>query len=109
MATTMSRKQRIFSLIKDELNPIQLVVEDESYKHHVPEGAETHFKILIVSEQFKDLTRVVRHRIINKLLAEELNNGLHALSLQLHSPDEWESSGGALLDTPACRDGYRHG
>jgi BolA protein len=105
----MSRKQRINQLISEELNPGFLEIEDESSKHHVPEGAETHFKVSIVSEKFNDLTKVARHRLITKLLAKELNSGLHALSLHLYTPEEWQNRGQTTPTSPACRDGYRNG
>ncbi len=105
----MSRKHRINQLISEELNPCFIEIEDESSKHHVPEGAETHFKVSLVSEKFNDLTKVARHRLITKLLATELNSGLHALSLHLFTPAEWQNRGQTTPTSPACRDGYRHG
>lgn len=105
----MSRKQRIKQIITDELHPTLLDVEDESNRHHVPQGAETHFKLSIVSLKFKNLTKLARHRMINTLLAEELNSGLHALSLHLYTPEEWQDPNRADTKSPACRDGYRHG
>lgn len=105
----MSREERINQLISQELNPSFLEILNESNRHHVPEGAETHFKLSIVSERFKDLTRIARHRLINNLLANELTAGLHALSLHLYTAEEWQNRGGAIPQSPACRDGYRHG
>lgn len=105
----MSRKQRITDLLYTELNPFFLTVEDESTRHHVPVGAETHFKLVIVSEKFAKLTLLARHRLINSLLSQEFNNGLHALSLHLHTKEEWETRLGTTTNSPACRDGYRHG
>ena len=105
----MSRKQRIDQLITYEYNPILLEVEDESNMHHVPVGAETHFKITMVSEMFRNVITITRHRMINRLLAAELKKGLHALSLHLFTPDEWLARGGGTIQSPACKDGYRHG
>ena len=103
----MNRKQRIHAILSDNLEPLLLQVEDESHTHHVPAGAETHFKVVLVSEKFQTISRVERHRLVNKLLTEELKNGLHALSLHLYTPEEWERQQGAPL-SPSCRDGYRH-
>ncbi len=105
----MSRKQRLFELISPQLNPLFLNIEDESFKHHVPEGAETHFKVTIVSQKFLGLTQIARHRQITKLVAVELNSGLHALSLHLYTEEEWQIRGQAVPNSPACKDGYRHG
>ncbi|KTD18412.1 BolA family protein [Legionella jordanis] len=105
----MSRKERILKLVQQSFQPNYLSVENESHKHHVPEGSETHFRLLMVSDHFKDLTRINRHRAINRLLAEELANGMHALSLHLYTVEEWEKRNRTSHTSPACRDGYRHG
>ncbi|KAM7363352.1 bolA-like protein isoform 2-T2 [Cochliomyia hominivorax] len=41
--------------ITKNLQPVHLEVINESYMHNVPKGAETHFKVLIVSDKFEDL------------------------------------------------------
>lgn len=101
----MSRKDRIEQQIKKVLNPIYLSVEDESVNHHVPKGAETHFKVIVVSKQFTNLTRTERHRTVNKLLQQEFNLGLHALSIHLYTSEEWEKNN-TVLKSPSCRDGF---
>ena len=40
---------------------------------------ETHFYVYIVSEQFKDKLLIERHRLVNQILAAELNESVHAL------------------------------
>ncbi len=104
----MSRNQRIHQLLS-KLEPVYLLVEDESSKHHVPQNAETHFKVVLISEQFTGLTRIARHRMINQLLAEELKAGLHALSLHLYTRAEWQKQEKTIVPSPACHDGYQHG
>jgi BolA protein len=102
----MSRKNRIEELLKQELVPIYLNVEDESANHHVPEGAQTHFKITAVSIQFIDLTLIKRHRLLNNLLSKEFELGLHALSMHLFTPEEWEKKNKTVMQSPACKDGF---
>lgn len=89
---SMSRKIRIEELLNQELSPIYLSVDDESSNHHVPQGAETHFKVTAVSSKFIDLSRIARHRLVNRLLANEFELGMHALSMHLYTPDEWEKT-----------------
>lgn len=101
----MSRKDRIENHLKESLNPVYLSIEDESANHHVPQGAETHFKVIAVSQQFIDVTRIERHRIVNKLLNQEFNQGLHALSMHLYTLEEWEKNS-TVLKSPTCRDGF---
>lgn len=105
----MTRKQRIETIISENINATHVEIIDESHKHHVPEDHESHFNILIISKEFQALSMLTRHRLLNKLLASEFNNGLHALSLHLHTPVEWEAKRESRPDSPNCRDGYRHG
>lgn len=104
----MSRKDRIELLLNQELNPIHLNVEDESANHHVPQGAQTHFKVTAVSARFTGLTLIARHRLLNQLLSQEFELGLHALSMHLYTAEEWEKNNNTVLKSPSCRDGYKN-
>lgn len=44
-------------------------------------SSETHFKVIVVSNDFEPLKPIERHRAINELLADELQSGVHALSI----------------------------
>lgn len=104
----MTRKSRIEQTLLTHLQPQHLDVINESDKHHVPKGSETHFKLILVSSRFQDLSRIARHQLIYGLLADELKHGLHALSLHLSTPAEWQAQQQSVPASPACRDGYRH-
>jgi len=72
--------------------PQSLKVVDESHHHeghagHRP-GGETHFRVYIVSELFKGMTRLQRHRLINQTLAGELEGNVHALAIHAAAPGE---------------------
>lgn len=103
----MSRKQRIHDALSVELNPETLIVEDESDRHNVPKGAETHFKLTIISNAFDNLSLIARHRLVNKLLADEFAMGLHALSLHLYTPKQQLENPVVIPNSPACRGGKR--
>ena len=82
--------------IRDKLDaafaPMELLVEDESAKHHGHSGArpegETHFRVHIVAAAFEGLSRVERQRSIHAALAEELRDRVHALALSVQTPRE---------------------
>lgn len=103
----MSRQQAIETAIRGALEPIHLEVVDESHMHSVPEGAESHFKVLVVSDSFTGQGLVARHRTLNRLLADEFKRGLHALALHTWTPDEWFEKGGAAPDSPPCLGGSK--
>lgn len=48
------------------------------------------FAVAIVSSAFEGKTQIARHRLVNGLLKDEFDAGLHALSLRLKTPKEWE-------------------
>jgi BolA family transcriptional regulator, general stress-responsive regulator len=103
----MNRKQRIEEKLKASLSPIlHLDLVDESYMHAVPAGAESHFKVLVVSETFENIPVIERHRQLNRLLADELQGGLHALTLHTWTPEEWYAKGGAP-ESPPCLGGSK--
>ncbi|MCF7984467.1 MAG: BolA/IbaG family iron-sulfur metabolism protein [Thiohalocapsa sp.] len=103
----MSRKQRIEQAITDGLQPMHLEVIDESHMHNVPAGAESHFKLLVVSEQFADQKLIGRHRRVNALLREELDGGMHALAIHAWTPQEWFEKGGSAPQSPQCMGGAK--
>ena len=83
-------------------------VVNESYKHNVPAGAETHFKVTIVSETFIGKSLIDRHRAVNNCLSDELKEGgVHALSIQAKTPDQWQSNP-VIHTTPNCLGGSSH-
>lgn len=104
----MSRRERITLRLQNEFTFSHLSVEDESHQHHVPEHAQTHYKVILVSADFIGVSRVNRHKLINQLLKEEFNQGMHALSMHLYTPDEWLKKNQTLLQSPSCQDGYQH-
>lgn len=72
--------------------PQSLKVEDQSHLHEGHAGSrpggQTHYGIYIVSELFKGMPRLQRHRLINQTLAAELKGGVHALAIHAATPGE---------------------
>jgi len=87
--------------------PSELRVVNESYMHSVPVGAETHFKIVVVSDSFSGQNPVARHRAVNVALAAELAAGLHALSIEARTPEEWQRLQGRTNASPPCLGGSK--
>jgi stress-induced morphogen len=60
-----------------------------------PSSFPTDFAVHMVAPAFSGKTPIARHRLVNALLKDEFDNmGLHALSLRLKSPEEWQKEGG---------------
>lgn len=73
-------------------NPIRITLVDDSDKHKGHAGhdgqGESHFRLLIVSEAFKGISRVERHRMIYKVLEHFLSGHVHAMAIRALTPDE---------------------
>lgn len=88
----MTIRQQMTDLLTDAFAPSELTVIDESDKHKGHggwrEGGETHFRVRIVAEAFAGKGRVDRHRAINGVLAPCFAAGVHALAIEVRSPNE---------------------
>ena len=86
-------KNIIEKKLRETLSPTLLELTDESHKHIGHSGwkknQSTHFDLLIVSDRFKGMSNIQRHKCIYKILEQELQSGLHALSIKAFSPDEY--------------------
>ncbi len=76
----------IIAKLSKNINFSNLEVIDESYLHqgHIgynPTG-ESHFKIIIASSDLNKIKKIEAHRLINKILRDEIKN-IHALSIEL--------------------------
>ena len=84
--------------------PTNLQVSNESAGHNVPANSETHFKVIIVSDVFVGLNQVQRQQQVYKVLKDELTNGVHALSMQTFTLEEWQQ-GPTIPQSPRCLGG----
>jgi BolA protein len=82
--------------------PLHLQVLDESHMHS--RGEQTHYKAVIVSEQFEGLNAVKRHQKVYGILGG-LMGEFHALALHTYTPVEWVKTGAAPV-SPVCAGGH---
>jgi len=76
------------------LGPAVLEIHDDSEEHAGHAGAAAgggHFSVTIVSEQFRGLTRLARHRAILDRVGDLIPNPVHALAINAYAPDEFPS------------------
>jgi stress-induced morphogen len=91
--------------ISKALSPVAFEIINESKMHGgYFEGKESHFKLVVVSEEFEGLPLIKRHRLVNTLLAEELAEDIHALSLVTKTPQQWEANS-TVSKSPSCLGG----
>ena len=85
----------ITNKLQSTLDPVELVVTDQSHLHvgHVgerPQG-QSHFDVLIVTVLFKGKSRIKRQRMIHDILSKELESDIHALSVVALTPEEFSN------------------
>jgi BolA protein len=103
----MSMQTIIEQKLSGELEVDYLQVENESHLHNVAPGAESHFKVTIVSHLFDEQMLIKRHRMVNQALQQEMQQ-IHALALHTLTPQEWQARGGVVADSPKCRGGGKN-
>ena len=104
----MTIEQSIRSKIEKAFAPEYYELENESHSHSVPANSETHFKLVLVSPVFEGKSRVDRQRLVQDLFAEERARGLHALTMRIMTPQEWNQIKDTfVMASPACRGGSK--
>ncbi|MEG2048621.1 MAG: BolA family protein [Comamonas sp.] len=78
----------IEAVLRDKLATTQLEVIDESHQHAGHAGANgtgfgTHFRVRVASPLFDGKPRVARHRLVYDSLQDFIDQGLHALAIEV--------------------------
>lgn len=88
----MSVERDIREKLTAAFTPEALEIVNDSHRHagHAgsPGTGESHFTIKVVSAAFAGKSRLERHRMVNEVLAEELNGPVHALAINALAPEE---------------------
>ena len=93
-------ENKIINTLNECMNISSLKILNESYMHNVPEDAESHFKIVIVSNDFSNLSQIQRHKLVYKHLGNIMDD-IHALSIQSFNEVEFKLNP-TILNSPEC-------
>lgn len=105
----MSMADSIRGKLERAFHPVHFALENESHLHGAGLPGETHFKLVLVSPKFEGLSRVDRQREVAALLDDERARGLHALTMRVMTPAEWDRVKDSFeMESPACRGGSKH-
>lgn len=75
--------------------PIFFEIIDNSWQHAGHTGntmGGSHLGVVMVSEAFRGMKSLERHRHVNATLKEELSHTIHALELQLLTPEQLKAT-----------------
>ena len=100
-------QQTIQEKLSTRFKSTYLSVENESDNHSVPANSETHFKVTLVCDEFEGVRLIMRHRLVNELLAEELAGPVHALALHTYTPTQWAEKNQLSPDSAQCMGGSK--
>ena len=96
-----SVESQITFILNEHLNIKNLEVINESHMHNVPNNSETHFKLILVSDDFLNMSLTHRHKKIY-LILEQLMKKIHALSIHAFTYDEYQKNNRSL-ESPNCK------
>ena len=80
--------QAMETALRARLSPTVLEVIDESHLHAGHAGANgtgfgTHFRVRIAAAEFAGRTRVARHRLVYDALQDFIDQGVHAIAIEV--------------------------
>ena len=83
-------EKKIKVLISNRLLIEKIQIIDDSYKHHNhrKDTKGGHFRLFIVSDDFRNLTLIERHKLIYDILGDMIKTEIHALSMKLLDIEE---------------------
>jgi BolA protein len=87
-----ARAQAIENVLRKDLEAQHVEVIDQSSLHEGHLGAQAgggHFQLVVVSEQFRGLSRLAAQKVVYKALGELMETEIHALSMRTLTPEEW--------------------
>tara|TARA_A100001015_G_scaffold132459_1_gene146990 strand:+ start:3453 stop:3731 length:279 start_codon:yes stop_codon:yes gene_type:complete len=91
-------KNKLTKVLMEDFSPVYLKVVDQSHLHagHYENttGYGTHFDVTLVSNNFKEIKKLERHRLIYQSCKPLFVIGIHALSLHVYDLDEWSKENG---------------
>ena len=93
-------ESQIINTLSTSMNLSSFKIINESFMHNVPKGSESHFKIVVVTNDFNNLSIIKRHKLIYKTL-DSLMNKIHALSIHAFNEEEFKLNP-IILDSPEC-------
>ncbi|OED44024.1 transcriptional regulator [Endozoicomonas sp. (ex Bugula neritina AB1)] len=103
----MNTQEHIYYKLNKSLEPDFIDIINESHLHNTPPDSQSHFKVIIVSQQFSGKMPVKRHQLVYGFLADELRSQVHALALHTYTPEEWRSRDQTAPSTPDCLGGSK--
>ena len=87
-------ESKIKNLISEKLSIFKIEIIDDSYKHtnHKKDTSGGHFRLFIVSNNFKGLNLIKRHQLIYEILKNMIKIEIHAKTKKLLDIEEYNKN-----------------
>ena len=85
-------KDKIIQLIKNSINVNHIEIRDRTsgHKHHKHYDGGGHYRLLVVSDDFKNISLIERHKMIYKIVGHMIQKEIHALSMITQTISEYK-------------------
>jgi len=92
----MEPASRLEATLRRVFTPLHLEIVDEIALHagHASATGGGHFRVLIVSENFRQQDLLSRQRAVYAAVGDAMKSDVHALSLRTLTPEEWQQAQG---------------
>ena len=99
-------RDQVEQRLTEHFSPFLAEIVNESHSHNTPPGAESHFKVTLVSDAFVGLRLVKRHQEVYRILHPLIGSPIHALALHTYTESEWSERNGSP-ESPKCMGGSK--
>jgi len=87
----MNIRSEIHKSCSESLNLKLITIDNESHLHSSSQNAESHFKLILVSNDFLNMSLIKRHKHIYKIL-NEIMPKIHALAIHAFTEEEFKNN-----------------
>lgn len=96
--------EKLLQLVQVGVKLSYYELDNESHKHHGP-AMDSHYKLVLVSDDFVDMSLVQRHQAIYKRVHQLMQTPIHALALHCYTAVEWQQRNQKSRATANCLGG----
>ena len=96
----------LLELVLEPLNVTYHQLENDSHKHS-GSATDSHYNLVLVTEEFAGLMPVKRHQKVYALVGELMSNPIHALALHCYTPQQWQARQAKMPATAPCMGGSK--
>lgn len=92
---------KLLELVLTPLNVSHHQLVNDSHKHS-GSATNSHYNLVLVSEDFANLGLVKRHQQVYALVGELMSNPIHALALHCYTLEQWQAKQEKMPATAPC-------